>query len=181
MKYVLALAMIAIPGIHGAGMALAQSDRDHESTRAYTFGARRHLDTLADRLRREANTICWEMYDNYQHEREFRATYREMYTVLEDSIHIHDLAHDAAHRGTDNEDHIAEDLHEMDRLFHRIEDDIEHWSCGNRYHRHDLSHKMERFETTLHDLMEDYGVRSKRPAPKPPGPTTPPKPPGPGR
>ena len=117
MKYVLSLAMIAISGIQCAGMALAQSDRDHDSTREYSFGARRHLDTLADRLRREANTICWEMYDNYQHAHEYHVTYREMYTVLEDSIHIHDLAHDAAHRGTDNEDHIAEDLHEMDRLF----------------------------------------------------------------
>ncbi len=181
MKLVHLFAVIAVLGIQGTGVALAQPDRDHGSTRADTFGARRHLDTLADRLRREANSICWERQDNYQHEHDFRATYREMYTVLEDSIHIHDLAHDSAHRGVDNEDHIAEDLHEMDRLFHHIEEDIEHWSSRNRYHHHDLTHKMERFETTLHHLMEDYGVRSKRPAPKPSGSAAPPKPPRQGR
>ena len=119
------------------------------------------------------------MHDDYQHEREFRETYREMYTLLQDAIHIHDLAHDDAHRGTDNEEHIAEDLHHMDKLFHHVEEDIEHWSSRNRYHSHDLAYRMERFEITLHHLMNDYGVRSKLPAPKPSGPPalqTPPQP-----
>ena len=175
MKYLYSIAVVTVIGIQHGSVAPVQAEHPHDRTH-YTFGARRHVDTLADRLRREANTICWEMHDNYQHERGYRETYREMYTVLEDCLHIHDLAHDDAHRGTDNEDHIAEDLHDLDRLFHHVEDDIEHWSSRNRYHGHDLAHKMERFEVTLHHLMNDYGVRSKRPAPKPAGPGKPPVP-----
>jgi hypothetical protein len=178
MKYLLSLAVVAALSIQHGSVALAQAEYGSGRSQ-YTFGARRHVDTLADRLRQEANAVCWEMYDNYQHERTFRETYREMYTLLQDAIHIHDLAHDDAHRGTDNEDHIAEDLHDIDKLFHHIEDDIEHWSSRNRYHNHDLAYRMERLEITLHHLMKDYGVQSKRPAPKPPGPPvlqTPPQP-----
>jgi len=171
MKHLYSIVVIAILAVQGS-VALAQAN--HTLGRArYMFGARRHLDTLADRLRREANTVCWEMYYNYQREPGYRTTYREMYKILEDSIHIHNLAHDDVHHythhGTDNEDHIAEDLHDIDQLFHHVEDDIRYWSSRNRYHRHDLAYKMERLEITLHHLMEDYGVRSKRPAPKPPG------------
>ncbi|MGZ0165229.1 MAG: hypothetical protein ACKVII_15000 [Planctomycetales bacterium] len=178
MKYLFSIAAVAVLGLSQDGVAVAESDHPHSRTH-YTFGARRHVDTLADRLRWEANAICWEMHDDYQHEREFRETYREMYTLLQDAIHIHDLAHDDAHRGTDNEEHIAEDLHHMDKLFHHVEEDIEHWSSRNRYHSHDLAYRMERFEITLHHLMNDYGVRSKLPAPKPSGPPalqTPPQP-----
>ena len=175
MKNLLSLAIIAIMGAQG-GIAFAQDDHGTSRSRI-SFGARRHLDTLADRLRREANTVCWEMYHNYQHEREYKTTYREMYDILEDAHHIHDLVHDDARRGTNNEDHVVEDLHNLDRLFHHVEEDIERWTSRNRYHRHDLSEKMERLEVTLHHLMEDYGVRSKRPAPKPNGPTKPPAPP----
>ncbi|MDA0284897.1 MAG: hypothetical protein O3B13_05230 [Planctomycetota bacterium] len=177
MKYLCSMVAVAVLGVHGSGIALAQTDYTHNSDRTqYTFGARHHVDTLADRLRREANTVCWEMHDNYQHERGFRETYREMYSVLQDAIHIHDLAHDDVHGRTNNEDHIAQDLHDMDKLFHHIEEDIEHWSSRNRYHSHDLIYRMERLETTLHHLMKDYGVRSNQPAPKPSGPPTPPVP-----
>ena len=168
MKYLLSIAVIAALGIQHDNSVMAQTDYVHGRIQ-YTFGARRHVDTLADRLWREANAICWEMHDNYQHERSFRETYREMYNLLQDARHIHDLAHDDAHHGTDNEDHIAEDLHDMDQLFHHVEEDIRHWSSRNRYHSHDLAYRMERLETTLHHLMKDYGVRSKLPAPKPPG------------
>ena len=177
MKHLFSIVVAAILAVQGS-VALAQAD--HTLSRArYTFGARRHLDILADRLQREANAVCWEMYYNYQREPGYRTTYREMYKILEDSVHIHNLAHDDAHHETDNEDHIAEDLHDIDRLFHHVEDDIRHWSSRNRYHRHDLAYKMERLEITLHHLMDDYGVRSKRPAPKPPGglPPTPSVPP----
>ena len=174
MKHLSSLVAIAILSVQGGTLAQA----DHTPRRSqYEFGARRHMDTLADRLQREANAVCWEMYYNYQHEPDYRTTYREMYKVLQDTIHIHDLAHDDAHRGTGNEDHIAEDLHDIDKLFHHVEDDIRLWSSRNRYHHHDLGHKMERLETTLHHLMKDYGVRSNRPAPKPPG--SPPNPTGP--
>ena len=168
MKHLIAVGGL---GLQQGSSAFAQASHAHDRARS-TFGERRHVDTLADRLQREANTICWEMYNHYQHEQ----GYREMYTALEDAIHIHDLAHDDAHRGTDHENHIEEDLHDMDRLFHHVVDDIRHWSSRNHYHRHDLAYRMERFESTLHHLMNDYGVRSKRPAPKPEGPGKPPVP-----
>ena len=180
MKHLIAIAAVGLLGLQQGNSAFAQASHaqaSHAHDRARsTFGERRHVDTLADRLQREANTICWEMYNHYQHEQGYRETYREMYTALEDAIHIHDLAHDDAHRGTDHENHIVEDLHDMDRLFHHVEDDIRHWSSRNHYHRHDLAYQMERFESTLHHLMNDYGVRSKRPAPKPEGPGKPPVP-----
>lgn len=175
MKHVFSILALVAVGVQSSNAAFADSDRMNDRYRS-SFGDRHHVDTLADRMQREANSICWEMYNNYRHERGFRETYREMYTILEDAIHIHDLAHDDAHRHGNNEDHIAEDLHDIDRLFHHVEDDIRHWTSRNRYHSHDLTYRMERLESTLHHLMDDYGVRSKRPAPRPNGPGSPPVP-----
>ena len=141
-----------------------------------TFAARRHMDVLADRLRKDANEVCWEMYRHYGHNRGFRETYREMYRALKDVQHIHDLVHEGAHHGRHDMDHIASDLHEIDRLFHHIEGDIRGWSYSYRGHygHHDYGHavhgrdfgdeltrKMRYFEQTLHHLMADYGVRSQ--------------------
>lgn len=136
----------------------------------YKFGARMHLDTLVVRLHDQANEVCWEMYLNHQHEASFRATYAEMYKILQDLKHIHELSHeDAVHNhGPGNEDHIAHDLHDIDQLFHLIEEDIDNWGLANHwdrnpYHRHGsrLDIKMRRFEQTLHHLMRDYGVTSR--------------------
>ena len=144
-----------------------------------TFGSRRHLDRLADQLRKQANDITWEMYRSYQHNPEFVETYNEMYKLLGDAQHIHDLIHDAAYRhGHHDVDHIADDLHEFDALFHHIEDDIEHWAptYNSRHfvHAHgNLHSKMEHMEETLHHLMDDYGVRSNvTTQTPPPAPTT---------
>ena len=155
-----------------------------------SFAARRHLDVLADRLFKDANEVCWEMYRHYDHNRGFRDTYREMYRVLKDAEHIHDLVHEAAHNGRHDEDHIASDLHEIDKLFHHIEDDIRNWSSSDRGHRdfghdvhgseygHGLTRKMRFVEQTLHHLMSDYGVKTKlapparEATPPAPGPPT---------
>lgn len=156
-----------------------------------TFAARRHMDVLADRLAKDANEVCWEMYRHYRHNRGFRETYREMYRVLKDAEHIHDLVHEGAHHGHQDEDHIASDLYEIDKLFHHVGDDIRHWTSsyrGRDSHGHDYSHdvhgggishgltrKMHYVEQTLHHLMSDYGVKSKRgeKAPKPTAPAPP--------
>ncbi len=136
----------------------------------YKFGAKMHLDTLVVRLHDQANEVCWEMYLNHQHEASFRATYAEMYKILQDLKHIHELSHeDAVHNhGPGNEDHIAHDLHDVDQLFHHIEEDIASWGVLNHwdhnpYHRHGsrLDLKMKMFEQTLHHLMRDYGVTSR--------------------
>lgn len=192
-RFTVTAAMIAATIAIQADVADAQYAREHYSRRhsptVYAFGARSHLDELAVQLKNQANDVCWEMYRHYQHNHDFRETYREMYQVLQDAKHIHDLAHEDAHHnwgGQGHEDHIARDLHDMDRLFHHIEDDVEHWDAGrggyDPYHHRDhyfrghyggdLHAKLHRFETTLHHLMRDYGVRSRvgeyRPAPGPP-------------
>ncbi|MBT6497644.1 MAG: hypothetical protein HOL01_24290 [Planctomycetaceae bacterium] len=158
----------------------AKAQSQYRSDRS-TFAARRHMDVLADRLWKDANTVCWEMYRHYSHNREFRETYREMYRVMKDAQHIHDLVHEGAHYGRHDVDHIASDLHEIDKLFHHIEDDIRGWSSSYRGHsahygsgHHDYGHavhgdgygdaltrKMRYVEQTLHHLMADYGVKSQ--------------------
>lgn len=46
---------------------------------ARRFGARSHLDELADTLQLQANDIAWEMYRRYQHNPGFQETYAEMH------------------------------------------------------------------------------------------------------
>ena len=155
---------------------------DHETrTDRTTFAARRHIDVFADRLLHDANQVCWEMYRHNGHNRGFSETYREMYRAMKDAQHIHDLVHEGAHRGRHDVDHIASDLHEIDKLFHHIEGDIRGWTSSYRGHYghgdygHDnyghavhgrnfgdeLTRKMRYFEQTLHHLMADYGVKSR--------------------
>jgi hypothetical protein len=153
----------------------AKAEHETRSDRT-TFAARRHMDVLADRMWKDANQVCWEMYRHYGHNRGFRETYREMYRAMKDAQHIHDLVHDGAHRGRHDVDHIASDLHEIDRLFHHIEGDIRGWSSSYRGHyghgayghavhgqnfADELTRKMRYFEQTLHHLMADYGVKSQ--------------------
>lgn len=153
-------------------------------------GSARHRDDLSYLLYQQANAICWEMYTRYQHAPEFRETYREMYKILQDARHIHDLVHPAAHaRIPEPARHIAADLCEMDDLFHHVEDDIALWPTvySRHYHYHSyhrtggLRVKMAAFSETLHHLMEDYNVQcqgvQEAPAPgagaSPPPPTVP--------
>ncbi len=177
-----ALMLVAALTVLGASPALAQirfqfqvPPRAGQAPRVqvYTFGARDHLDELAVQLERQANAICLEMYHNYQGNRGYRETYREMYKVLQDAKHIHELVHDRYHRNQrGGEDHIARDLHEMDDLFHHIEEDIARWTPDHGHH-HDHFHRggrqqgqrlhrlVDEFSQTLHHMMEDYGVRSR--------------------
>ncbi len=139
--------------------------------RTYKFGGRSHVDALAAQLERQANAVCLEMYRNYRRNPGYRETYREMYTVLQDAKHIHELVHDHYHEQRhDTDDHIAEDLYHMDELVHHIEDDIRGWVSDRRYHDQthfyprsgdSLQRLMSEFTDTLHHLMEDYGVRRR--------------------
>lgn len=95
--------------------------------------------------------------------------------MLQDAKHIHDLVHAHAYRRFHDVDHIAADLHEIDSLFHHIEDDIVGWqpSFVSYHHRRvhgDLFTRIEQMEETLHHLMEDYGVTSNINAGAPPAP-----------
>ncbi|MCA8997020.1 MAG: hypothetical protein KDA80_08540 [Planctomycetaceae bacterium] len=142
------------------------------------FGGRHHLDDLAYEMKLQANDVAWEMYRRYQHNPGFSATYAEMHELLRDANHIHDLVHASAHHHFHDVDHIAADLHEIDQLFHHIEDDIVGWRPSFHSHHHHAAHgdlftKMERLEDTLHHLMEDYGVHSRiTETTAPPAPTT---------
>jgi hypothetical protein len=144
------------------------------TTPTYTFGARRHVDDLAVQLSRQANAICLEMYYNYRHNPGYRETYREMYQVLQDAKHIHELVHHDHYHHTRNrqDDHIARDLVEMDSLVHHIEEDIARWTPARSQQAHghhamvhghsqNLHHLIEQFAETLHHLMTDYGVKSQ--------------------
>ncbi len=141
----------------------------------YVYGARNHLDTLADQLQTQAKAITWDMYQNYQGNHDFNATYGEMYELFESANHLHQLIHDASYFSRHHDvDHIAKDLHQMDQLFHHIEDNIAHWTPTRIAHHHgqvhsNLHRKIEAMEDTLHHLMEDYGVRSNIGAPPVPG------------
>ncbi len=140
--------------------------------RVYKFGARNHADALAVQLAQQANAICLEMHRNYRHNPGFRETYAEMYQVLQDAKHIHELVHNNYHRSRrEGEDHIARDLHAMDELFHHIEEDIARWTpATTQQHFHhgavhgqsqNLRRLMQNFSETLHHMMTDYGVRSQ--------------------
>ncbi|MEX0715632.1 MAG: hypothetical protein WD066_03560 [Planctomycetaceae bacterium] len=158
----------------------------------YDFGARGHLDHLAFRIEREANDACWEMYRNYQANPGWRETYAEMYKVLQDAKHIQQLVRDR-YRATSDQDHIAADLREMDKLFHHVQDEVKRWQpdrAAGGFHHHDprtayhgdLFQKLSRFEETLHHLMTDYGVQRSNPQPAQgqplaPGDSPPPLPP----
>jgi hypothetical protein len=144
------------------------------ATTSYTFGARRHVDDLAARMARQANEICLEMHYNYRHNPGYRETYREMYQVLQDSKHIHELVHHDHYHHTRNrqDDHIARDLVEMDSLVHHIEEDIARWAPAHSHHAHghhamvhgqsqNLHRLMDQFAENLHHLMTDYGVKSQ--------------------
>lgn len=162
----------------------------------YQFAGRQHLDRLAIELEQRANDLCWEMYRNYQRNPGWRETYAEAYKILQDAKHIHQLVHDQ-YRGTPNQDHIADDLHEVDQLFHHVERDVAHWQpdraiAGRQYYNPhdphgghmayhgDLPNKLRAFEDVLHHMMTDYGVRSRLgAAPVPPGSAGSPPPPRP--
>lgn len=192
-RYLTGAAVLGLAVVTSAA-STAQAQQ-YPPTSSYSFAARRHMDELANRLWQDANSICWEMHHNYRHNPGFRETYAEMYRVMKDAQHVHELVHDDYHLGRHSDDHIARDLHEIDQLFHHIEDDIRGWTSSRRfghghYDHHDYGHyvhghsysdqltrQMRRFESSLHHLMADYGVRSQLgEAPAGTSPTAPPAP-----
>ena len=205
----LILATAVLPGI-----AMAQHDHGNErrryendgrgyydySTRryySYEYGGHSHLERMASQLWNAANAVCWEAHNNYRHERGYAETYREMYKMLKDSEHLKRLIHDEEHHPTSGiTDHIATDLHELDKLMHHVQDDVRRWHRDAFHHddyhsdhnhgvdrvygQGDIKEKLFRLEYTVHHLMKDYGVKSRvRTAPEPNGGSGgPPPPPG---
>jgi hypothetical protein len=170
-------------------VATAQHNHDHRTGRqpglerwdeiTFSFGGRSHIETLANALWHNVNAVCWDAYSKYRHEPNWDATYQEMRQMLDAAGHIRELVHEQQyHHAHHEEDHIAKDLHDLDRLFHHLEDDVRHWSvhygghtahsghyqrpARDPYRNHgSLRSRKARLEATLHHLMEDYGVQSQ--------------------
>lgn len=138
------------------------------------FGARLHVDELAVQLTRQVTAALWEMHLHHRHSPGFAATYREMYSLLNDAKHVHELAHEEVRRPRLGErDHIARDLLNMDELLHHVEDDIAGWSShSSRHHGHgsSLHSQVSTIGQTLHHLLTDYGVTGRSGADSPPPP-----------
>lgn len=133
---------------------------------AIVFGGRSRSDALARELVNQANAICHEMDQNYKSNRRFREIYREMYSVLEDAKQIRDQVNQGAHRlARRDDDRIAIALHHMDQHFHDIEADMKLWrpdrDVRTTREAMQLDRALDRFEETMHEMMEDYGVRSR--------------------
>ena len=129
---------------------------------SYTFGACDHLTELSARMHEQANAICWEMHRQYRHNATFETTYAEMFMILQDVKHIRKLvALNRARPVAGDEDQIATDLHHVDQLYHHIENDIAHWRPRYVYGGRRLQVAMADFSNTLHNLMTNYGVRSR--------------------
>ncbi|MEX0702858.1 MAG: hypothetical protein WD069_12250 [Planctomycetales bacterium] len=149
----------------------------------YRFGGRGHLARLAGDLETQANEVCWEMYRNYRLSRNWDETYRQMYQILQDAKHIRQLVREQ-YRGANNQDHIADDLHDVDQLFDRTQRRVARWEPdrsrreGDFRPVHDvrdlrdprnqqpvsvseLQRKLQQFDGTLHHMMVDYGVKTR--------------------
>ncbi|HWL09642.1 MAG TPA: hypothetical protein VNQ76_14625 [Planctomicrobium sp.] len=137
------------------------------------FGRRTDADRLANQLVTQANALCLQLHQNYQGNPGFREGYREMYDILQESQRIRDEVRNGTHRAPRREnDRIAASLHKMDRDFHAIERDLRGWRAapGSRDAVR-LDQLLGQFESTLHDMMEDYGEKSRLPvaaSPRPP-------------
>ena len=139
--------------------------RGYENNRRpdFVFGRKSYVDRLSFDLYQQTNSICWEMYRFYQDNRGYRSSYAQMYEIRDRSLHINELVRDKYHRSRHDRDDIERELYDMDRLFHQIEDDIVGWRANSRdaYRGGDLRAKMDICEVTLHDLMEDYGIKRR--------------------
>lgn len=126
----------------------------------YVFGARQYTNELALQLKNQANAVCWEIHSRYHDHPRYGEIYGEMYKILQDAKHVHELAHSAdVHSGA--VDHIANDLHNIDKLFHHVQEAARPWMAGSAHHGSGLAAKMGYFEETLHHMMKDYGVKSR--------------------
>ncbi|MGC1274642.1 MAG: hypothetical protein WBC44_13130 [Planctomycetaceae bacterium] len=122
-----------------------------------TYGGYSHVDDLAVQLEDRANDMCLEMYDNYQHNPGYKATYREAYQILQKAKYIHGLEH------AGNRDRIRQAVVELDSLFHHVQDDVRNWSRHSHYYSNagGLPSKTAAVEDTLHHLMNDVGVKTQ--------------------
>jgi hypothetical protein len=148
----------------GRGYGRDRDDQIENWRSRYRFGGREHLTELANDVYEKANSVCWEMNNRYKHNRDFDATYREAYKILQDAKNIRKLISEGYYRQRHTSDEIERDLKDLDRLFHHIEEDIADWRpsvAPRRRPGEPLPVRMDRLEESLHGLMVDYGTDSR--------------------
>jgi hypothetical protein len=104
------------------------------------------------------------MYRHYHHNRDYRTVYREMFEVRKAAKHIKTLVKENYYRRQHgDDDHIVRDLHEMDRWFHHVQNDVRNWVPDNprTYPGRTIQVMMDELELDIHHLMDDYGVKSR--------------------
>jgi hypothetical protein len=118
------------------------------------FGAFKHYQELAQRLETVTNQFCLDLHYNYQHNRNFRRTYREAYELLDAVKHLHGNEH---HR---DRDAIRRSARRIDSLFHDVQGDVRTWSRvqNRQVGRHGIGSKLDEMESLIHHLMFDVGV-----------------------
>lgn len=165
-----------------SGEARADHDHDFRDERSSRFGAYSHVDELALRVMKRANSVCWEMYRHYRYEPTFRQSYRDAYEMLKTAEYIHELVHHHGRRSR-----VAHEIEELDNLFHQLEQNVSHWQRDHDHYYHGsytahggLNERMEELEQDLHHLMDDAGYKPKNQrAPRPEAPlNSPPQPRG---
>jgi hypothetical protein len=148
------------PHSHSAPAHYGYEGHSHDHTGSNyrrVFGAFSHIDELTMQLTREANSLCKELYYNFQHNPGFAQTYREAYEILTTAKYLHGLEHSG------NREKIKQAATELDGLFHHVESDVVDWTA--HHHRQigygGLEYKLRAVESTLHHLMSDVGVQSQ--------------------
>jgi len=127
----------------------------------YHFAGRSHVETLSQRLYEQANAICWEMHDHYDRNQNYAQVYREMYEIKQLSKDLIEMIRRDGFRSTRMEERISRELRDLDRRFQSFQFDVRNWQPNSRYQpRYGLASMIYECEDTLHQLMDDYGVRS---------------------
>lgn len=159
----------ANPGVHDHDEHAHDEHGHYDYGLQTRYGSRSHLDALSADLKHRANALCWEMYENYKENPNWRDTYRAAYKLLQDAKEIYMLVYNNEYKkaGDPGVDRIAHDLADIDQLFHVVEEGVENWkptraSPHGGANRGKLSTILEDLEETLHHLMADYGVTSSR-------------------
>ena len=109
---------------------------------------------LSHQLEEATNDLLLDMHFNYSHNRHFKLTYKETYSLLTAAQQVH-----AASR-SNRRTKIRRTLKGLDGLTSHLSEDIRNWTCQARYRCGDcsLNQKLSRVQWILADLMHDAGV-----------------------
>ena len=158
------LAVVLIGAVTVGSEANAQSPRS-----AASRAVQAHLDEQASELRSQVARLTGELRERSQ-----RSDYRRLYRESTELFYLADHLHETAHEPL-NVAHLSEDVEDLDRVFHRMEDlarDLDGGFHRNEAfhddHRHSassISGLLDEIEDTLHHLRDDL-AQLRRPPPR---------------